>query len=253
MADLSPNLLSVDDVRKEYAAEDGARPVLDGVSFDLGPRDTLAVIGPSGCGKTTLLLMIAGLVPFEGGRILLKGNPVKKPVRETGLVLQNYGLFPWKTARRNIALGAKVQKRPVSEAQLDALEAELGLEGTRNLYPQQLSGGQRQRVALGRALLLRPELLLLDEPFAALDAMTRERLQRLLLGLFYQRSFSYVIVTHAIEEAVILGRRIMVLMGSPARVAGLFDNPTFGRPDPRTDPDFFNITVRLRRLLGDGA
>lgn len=253
MPDSSGNsLLDIEDLSKSYPDERGTeRFVLEEMSFRLGRRDALAVIGPSGCGKTTMVLMIAGLLPPTTGRILLKGSRVIKPRRETGLVLQDYGLFPWKTARQNIALGAKVRREPAESAVLAELEEELGIAGLEKMYPQQLSGGQRQRVALGRALLLKPELLLLDEPFAALDAMTRERLQKLLLSLFNQRALSYIIVTHSIEEAVILGRRVMVVNGRPGSIATILDNPTFDRPDQRTDPEFFETCVRLRRILGE--
>jgi NitT/TauT family transport system ATP-binding protein len=251
MGAISNKLLRIEAASQAYAHEGAVKPVLADVSVDLDLGDSLSVIGPSGCGKTTLLLMIAGLIPPDQGRILIKGRPARAGRAATGLVLQDYGLFPWKTVRQNILLGALVRKAKIAPRDLVQLEEELGIDGLGGHYPQQLSGGQRQRVALGRALLLSPDLLLLDEPFAALDALTRERMQTALLALFDRRRFSFIIVTHHIEEAAVLGRRIMVLNGRPAKATALLDNPTFGRPDQRESPDFFALCVELRRLLGE--
>ena len=251
MENISRNFLEVRSVSHTYVEDDMGDPVLDDVTFDLPQSDSLAVIGPSGCGKTTLILMIAGLIRPSRGDLFFKGQAITAPRRETGLVLQDYGLFPWKTVRKNIALGARIQKTPADPGTIMELEEELGIFGLGHLYPQQLSGGQRQRVALARALLLRPELLLLDEPFAALDALTRERLQQALLDLYRRRNLSYIIVTHNIEEAVMLGRRVLVFGGRPARIKALMDNPTFGSDDPRSSEDFFAASVSLRKMLED--
>ena len=249
MPDTFHKLLEAAEVSRSFEDQGEERRVLDKVSFELQARDTLAVIGPSGCGKTTLLLMIAGLLAPSSGAVFVGGEPVRAPRRETALVLQDYGLFAWKTVRQNIELGLRIRGTRPDEGGLAALEEELGITGLGHLYPQQLSGGQRQRVALARALVLEPKLLLLDEPFAALDAMTRERLQQALMDLFRRRSLSFIIVTHNIEEAVILGRRIMILGGRPTMVAGLLDNPTFGLEDQRVREDFFAVCVSLRRHL----
>ena len=165
-------------------------------------------------------------------------------------MLQEYGLFPWKTTEANITLGARMRKIDVPEKAVERLKKELGIEGLDRLYPQQISGGQRQRVALARALLLEPRLLILDEPFAAVDMITRERLQSHLLDLFHTRDFSFILVTHNIEEAVYLGQRIAVMDdGAPAKI-DIIDNPGFGDMDFRESPEFFLQTSRLRRMLG---
>jgi ABC-type nitrate/sulfonate/bicarbonate transport system ATPase subunit len=250
MADSSNHsLLVLEDVSRSFEDRSGENQILAGIDFRLGRRDSLAIIGPSGCGKTTLLLIIAGLLPPTTGKALINGRAVTAPRRETALVLQDYGLFPWKTVRQNIELGALVQRSPVRPETIDALEDELGIAGLDNHYPQQISGGQRQRVALARALLLSPRLLLLDEPFAALDALTRERLQQALLSLFARRKLSFIIVTHNIEEAVTLGQRVMVMGGHPARIRHILENPTFGIEEPRLNSDFYEVCVALRRLL----
>lgn len=245
----SGNLLQISGVTRSFDDREGEKTVLADISFCLEHNDSLAVIGPSGCGKTTLLLMADGLLPPSSGKIDLNGRAITGPRREMALVLQDYGLFPWKTVRQNIELGVRLRKGRMPPTDLEDLETELGINGLGHLYPQQLSGGQRQRVALARALALKPELLLLDEPFAALDAITRERLQQALLDLFARRSFSFIVVTHNFEEAAMLGKRILVLGGNPARLVGTLDNPTFGLDHQRMSDDFFELCRRLRRKV----
>lgn len=243
------NLLEVDHLRKVYANGGGCKTVLEDVTLSLAAHESLAVVGPSGCGKSTLLLLIAGLVPASGGTVHLDGDLRRGPDRRIGIVFQQYGLFPWKTTRENIVLGARIQGIDVSDTVLEDLKQELGIEGLDHLYPNQLSGGQRQRVALARALLLDPKLLMLDEPFAALDAITREHLQNHLLSVFAHRGFSFILVTHNIEEAVFLGRRIAVMNPDRAGIEAIIDNPEMGRIEYREHPEFFRQVLEIRRLL----
>ena len=247
--DSSRNFLSVDKLSKSFHNAGRTNLVLDRIDLDVEFRDCLSVVGPSGCGKTTLLLAIAGLIDPTGGIITFRGNQVSGPQRRIALVLQHYGLFPWKRVGDNITLGARLQGIKLPEEKLGSVKRELDIEGLDHLYPAQLSGGQRQRVALARALLLNPLMLLLDEPFAAIDTVTRERLQNSLLAVFAQRKFSFIIVTHNIEEAVFLGRRIIVLGNTRRGIAAVMDNPDMGSPDYRNDPVFFQRTTRLRNIL----
>ena len=249
MPDSSNRLLKINRVSRSFESGDEEKIVLSDVSFDLTTRDSLAIIGPSGCGKTTLLLMINGLLPPTGGSISMFDTRVTGPRKDMALVLQDYGLFPWKTVRQNMELGVKLRKAGIKSTNFDDLETELGITGLGKLYPQQISGGQRQRVALARAFALNPELLLLDEPFAALDAMTRERLQQALLDLFHHHSFSFIIVTHNIEEAAMLGKRVMIMGHSTDDSIHILDNPAFGRPDPRQSEEFFSVCRGLRRIV----
>jgi NitT/TauT family transport system ATP-binding protein len=245
---ISPELLRVDRLRKTFYGGPDPKTVLNDVSFILSAHDSLAVVGPSGCGKTTLLLMIGGLIPPSEGAISLDGSIIKGPSRNTVLVLQHYGLFPWKTVGANVSFGARLRKIRLTDAELGEIKKELAIEDLDHLYPMQLSGGQRQRVALARAILLRPSLLLLDEPFAAIDTITRERLQNRLLEIFAQRRFSFIIVTHSFEEAVFLGRKILVL-DNGATVRAFLDNPKAGDLEYRSSSQFFERTLELRRLL----
>jgi NitT/TauT family transport system ATP-binding protein len=246
---MSNNLLCVESLSKSFPDLNEPKMVLDDVSFTLSSWDSLAIMGPSGCGKTTLLLMIAGLLPSSGGFIKIDGEPINGPTRKIGLVLQEYGLFPWKTVGANILLGANLQKLKIPEKRLSEFKSVLGIEGLDHLYPHQLSGGQRQRVALARALILRPALLLLDEPFAAIDAITRERLQDRLLAVFGQRQFSFIIVTHNIEEAIFLGKRILILDNSASGVSTIMENSGVGDPHYRTKSAFFELSTKLRNIL----
>ena len=218
-------LVRVTSLAKHYA-RDGA-PALCDVTFDVHEGEFLAVVGPSGCGKTTLLRVLCGLTRPSGGAVLLDGRPVLGPPPEVALVFQDYNrsLFPWLTVIRNVMFplrrtgisgGARV-------ARAEAVLNDLGLRGVARRYPWQLSGGMAQRVAIARALVSRPRLLLLDEPFASVDALTREELQDVVLrvhGELEARRMTVVQVTHDIDEAVYLGDRVLILSSAPGRVVG---------------------------------
>jgi len=225
----------------------GKTCVLRDISFELPAGASLSIIGPSGCGKSTLLSMVAGLTKADEGHILLPENC------RSAFILQDYGLFPWKTVRDNLALPLQLQgtgRKERFEAAQAMLE-ELGLGGLAHRYPVQLSGGQRQRVAIGRALISRPDLLLMDEPFAALDAITREHLQNQLLDVWKRRRMSFMLVTHNVAEAVFLGRYIMVLGGKPAGNVLWVENPCFGDASSRNSDVYFFLIRQVHEALED--
>ncbi|MBI9107512.1 MAG: ABC transporter ATP-binding protein [Spirochaetales bacterium] len=231
--------------------------VFHNLSLGFSPGETVTILGPSGCGKSTLLKTAAGLLPPVSGTVNLDGLPLRKADRRVGLILQNYGLFPWMTVIENVSLGLRIQgaykSRESSEASSIAvlnIIGDLGLAGLENKYPGELSGGQQQRVAIGRTLVMRPEVLLMDEPFSALDAITREKLQELLLQLLEGRRMITLLVTHSVEEAVFIGRRV-ILMGRDSRsvIIGEFDNPAAGSSDYRGDPGYFSLCRDVRAEL----
>lgn len=235
-------------------------PIFEEYTWQVERGDAWAVLGPSGCGKTTLLYLLAGLRFPNSGRVLVDGQPLTRPRPHTGLILQDYGLLPWATVRQNAELGLRIRnfygpdgKHSPQDFQPD-LQVEpwldrLGLLPVAENYPGQISGGQRQRTAIARTLALQPDLLLMDEPFSSLDAPTRENLQNLTLELKAEQNLTLIIVTHTIEEAAILGRKILLLQQPPNRRAIVVDNPDVIQPDYRHSVDYLALCRELRTML----
>lgn len=253
MAPISPELLSLQGISFRYRQAGAGNDVLQDISFSLASGSSLALLGSSGCGKTTLLFLLAGLLKARGGDYRFAGQPLTGPHPGIALVLQQYGLFPWKTVRQNIELGLHIRRRPIDRQLISALLDELGIAGRDSDYPGQLSGGQQQRVALARALILQPELLLLDEPFGALDSLTRERLQDLLRSLWQRSGFAMVTVTHNMTEALMLGERILVMQDNSGRISSVIDNPGMRRENYRDSQQYLNVLEQLRSALGAGT
>lgn len=202
------------------SADYGGKPALADINLTLDSGELLVVLGPSGCGKTTLLNLIAGFVPYQHGSITLEGQRVEGPGADRGVVFQHEGLLPWRNVQDNVALG--LQLAGVDKTQRRATAARMlkkvGLEGAEKRFIWQLSGGQRQRVGIARALAVNPQLLLLDEPFGALDAFTREQMQTLLLSLWHETGKKVLLITHDIEEAVFMATELVLLSPGPGRV-----------------------------------
>ena len=208
------------------------------------------MIAPSGCGKTTLLYILAGLKQPSTGVARHVGDLAGTRNR-TAFIFQDYGLFPWKTAAQNVGLALKIKKTPkrTYREKTHTLLEELDLTHVAHLFPSQLSGGQQQRVAIARALATEPQLLLMDEPFSSLDAMTRERLQNTILQTWHARRLTTILVTHKVEEAVFLGQRILVLDGRPATMVAMIENSGFGTMQYRLENRFFDTVKKVRRAM----
>ncbi|UCG39577.1 MAG: ABC transporter ATP-binding protein [bacterium] len=234
-----------------YRTDAGIHEALAGVDLAIERGTSCVIIGPTGCGKTSLLYLLAGLLEPASGQVILDGRPLSGVRRQTSLILQQHGLFPWKNALANASLGLGIRgaAREKVMGTTRTLMEKMGIWDVRRSYPAQLSGGQRQRVAIARSLATDPDLLLMDEPFSALDAMTRESLQELFLGLWKERSFTSVLVTHSIEEAAFLGNRIVVLSPRPGRVLGILENPEMGDPRYRLSESFHLMCSGIRRLM----
>jgi NitT/TauT family transport system ATP-binding protein len=242
-------------VSYEYQTHDAPLAALEGLSFAVDKGDSLVIIGPSGCGKSTALLLACGLFQPSCGEVLVAGQSVLAPRQSTALILQDFGLLPWKTVLQNAALGLEIRKvaRQERETRARAALAGVGLSEFLHAFPGELSGGMRQRLALARALALDVDLICMDEPLSAVDTMLRESLQDLLLSLWHERGYTSVLVTHSIEEAVFLGRRILVLSARPGTARALVDNPGMGDSDYRGDKAFYAKCSELRAALaGEG-
>ena len=243
--------LRIDAVSRVFPSVRGGAPTraLEPVTLDVRANDFITVLGPSGCGKSTLLRIVAGLDRPSAGRVLLDGRAVTGPGADRGMVFQSYTLFPWLTVAENIAFGLEEKKVPrVERARIVAAYVEqVGLAGFEHHHPKQLSGGMQQRTAIARALANNPEILLLDEPFGALDNQTRGLMQELLLGIWEREQKTVLFVTHDIEEAIFLASRVVVMSARPGRIK--VDIPV-DLPHPRhytikTSPEFSALKARL--------
>ena len=242
-------------LRVSFVEADGSLEVLDDISFDLQPCSFVSLIGPSGGGKSTLLRVLAGLVPPNAGQIYYDGKPQASTRPKIGMVFQNANLMPWRTVLENITLPLQLAGTPMPESHTKAMDMVhmVGLEGFEGKLPHELSGGMAQRVAIARALIHNPDILLLDEPFASLDALTRERMGSELLRIWQAARKTVLMVTHSIAEAVFLSDRVLVLTQRPARLS--LDLP-IALPRPRTEEmryaaQYTAYNQRLRQQLAD--
>jgi NitT/TauT family transport system ATP-binding protein len=254
--------ISFQQVRKEFVVRgEGGGPsdrftALEDITLDVRFGEFLALVGPSGCGKSTLLDLLGGLTTPTSGRIPLDGRPIEGPARDRGIVFQQYALFPWRTAAQNVEFGLDIaglkarQRREIARHYLDLV----GLTAFADRYPHELSGGMKQRVAIARSLAYDPEVLLMDEPFAALDAQTRETLQGELLRIWRATGKTIIFITHGIDEAVVLGQRVAVMTSRPGRIKHVVEIPEALRnesEDVRSLPEFGPVRHEVWSLLRD--
>jgi NitT/TauT family transport system ATP-binding protein len=243
--------LVIKDLNQSFPRDDGSRlVVLEDVNLEVKDKEFVCILGSSGCGKTTLLRMIAGLDTAESGSVALDGDEIKGPNPKIGMVFQEYSLFPWRTVIDNIAFGLEMRGVPkekrytVAEKYLELVN----LSQFKDSFPSELSGGMRQRVAVARALALDPVLLLMDEPFGALDAQTRNKLQIELLEIWEKTKKTVVFITHSVDEAVFLSDRIVVLTPRPGRICQVF-SITLPRPRDRTEREFAELRREVLDLI----
>lgn len=248
-----PVILEVDGLERTFDSASGKCTALTGIDLHVHRREFLCVIGPSGCGKSTLLRIIAGLDEPTGGRVLLDGKEVHGPGSDRGMVFQGYTLFPWRTVRENVMFGLEIagKGRHISKQEARQWIDLVGLGKFENAYPHQLSGGMKQRVAIARALANGPRILIMDEPFGALDAQTRCQMQSYLLQIWKRVDVTILFITHDLDEAAYLADRILVLGANPGHVLELIENPV---PRPRStaqflSPHFLALKGRLEELI----
>jgi NitT/TauT family transport system ATP-binding protein len=254
------NKLEIDRVSKRYWFEREAReiPALVDVSLSVSEGEFVAVVGPSGCGKTSLMNIVAGLLPYDDGTVSIDGRKVSGPGVDRAVVFQHASLLPWRTIAGNIRYGMEMQKRfdaATMRERTNFFVKLVGLSGFENHYPSELSGGMQQRVNLARALAADPVVLLMDEPFAALDAQTREFMQSELLKIWAKAKKTVMFITHQINEAIYLADRVVVMSARPGRVKGVFEIP-FGRPrelELKRDQKFLQLEDAIWKLIEEEA
>lgn len=238
-------MIKIQDLSFSYEGE----VILKNINLTIPIQSTCAIIGPSGCGKTTLLMLLAGLLSIQSGTLHIEDQPLEGVRQTTGLILQDLGLLPWKSVYDNVALSLAPMKH--SKKQIDEKVAplllRLGLTPHQNKYPHQLSGGQKQRCAIARTLIREPDLLLLDEATSALDDLNRDKLQHLILSLHKQRPTTLVFITHNIEEAVFLGKQIVIM--DKGQIKKIVANPLFGQDDAKATLAFYEQVLKVRTLL----
>jgi NitT/TauT family transport system ATP-binding protein len=250
--------LEIDQVSLRFRPKKGTSvTALDGISLNVEKNEFAAIVGPSGCGKSSLLRLVAGLIEPSAGQIRLDGQVVTRPGRDRGMVFQSYTLFPWLTVKQNVEFGPRLAGMRTGERARvsQRILAEVGLEAFENAYPKLLSGGMMQRVALARALANEPEILLMDEPFGALDSQTRSLMQELLLRIWEHSHKTVLFITHDIDEAILLGDRVYVMTARPGRIKEMIQ---IDIPRPRsvavlTEPEFIALKRRIMVLIHDEA
>ncbi|GAA1293262.1 ABC transporter ATP-binding protein [Pseudonocardia aurantiaca] len=252
----TPTAISLQGIVKDFPLRRGtAVRALERLDLQIGHGEFVALLGPSGCGKSTVLRMVAGLEQPSEGEVAVEGRSPADLVRahRLGVAFQEHALLPWASARDNVALPFRVAGRPVDRTRVDDLLALVGLTGFEDARPRQLSGGMRQRVAIARALALEPDVLLLDEPFGALDAVTRRRMNLELARIWMEQRITTLLVTHDVDEAVLLADRVVVMTGRPGRVRHVqqVDMPHPRGTEVTRDPDFHALVDRLTAMLDD--
>jgi NitT/TauT family transport system ATP-binding protein len=248
--------LEIRGATKIYEAKTGPVNAVHDFSLDVTAGELVCILGPSGCGKTTLLWAMSGLHALTRGEILLDGSPITGPrPAEIGMMFQDANLLPWRNLRKNIELPFEIKKQPVDNGRIETLVKEVGLDGFESSYPRELSGGMQQRASIVRALAPDPGVMLLDEPFGALDAFTRDEMNLLLMRLWSETSKTIVFVTHNISEAILLADRVVVMTPRPGRLARIFD---IELPRPRTvdmtfELEFIALIQEIKRVVETGA
>ena len=251
----APVRISFENVSVDFPTAQGPMRVLDDVSFDIRNGEFVSIIGPSGCGKTTLMNIVGGFVQPTGGRVLLDGKPVTAPGPDRGVIFQEYGVFPWLTVRQNIEFGLKLGASKTAAAERGEIVrrymALMGLTDFADHFPKHLSGGMRQRLAIARAYAVKPQFLLMDEPFGALDAQTRSAMQDLLLQVLQSEGKTVMLITHSVEEAIYLSSRIVVMTARPARIREIVEVPVRHPRDEafHDSATFAELRTHVRELV----
>ena len=244
-----PSKISVDGIGKSFETEQGTLHVLDNISFDVGDGDIVAIVGPSGCGKSTLMNIMAGFDQPDRGSVSVDGKPLSKPSSRGILISQAGSVFPWLTVQQNLMFGLTDRDNAQKKELADHYAAMVGLKGFERRYPHELSGGMIKRVELARALVVKPEILYMDEPFSALDALLHLRMRTELLRILEQERHTVVLITHDVEEAIHVANRVIVLSSQPTTIKATFDVP-FAHPRKLSSAPVQELRAAILRELG---
>jgi len=248
-------MLKIDNLTVCYKNGNKTVEALGPISIRIDTGDIYAVIGPSGCGKSTLLHVLSGVVKASGGCALLNDEAIDPGKHNIGFIPQNYGLLPWKTVQKNSLLSLRIKGRAINDearSRMEHIQDRLGISHLKDRYPKELSGGQKQRVAIARAFIMKPDLLLMDEPFSALDALGREEAQELFMGIWNQYNTTALFVTHSIEEAIYVGKKIVIMSHCPGTIVEIIDNPLFNTAGLRQNEKFLEMSSRIRSIINKG-
>jgi ABC-type nitrate/sulfonate/bicarbonate transport system ATPase subunit len=248
-------MLEINKLTVSYGSEKKIVQALGPVTIKILSGDIYAVIGPSGCGKSTFLHSLSGIFKNYGGQILINNESINPKKHDIGFIPQNFGLLPWKNVKKNCLLSLKIKGKAIDSAMKDRVAyilSKLNIQELMDRYPNELSGGQMQRVAIARAFIMNPDLLLMDEPFSALDALTREEAQELFIQLWNQYKTTTVFVTHSIEEAIFMGKKIIIMSHCPGTIVEIIDNPLFNTENLRDKEDYLKLSSYIRSIIKKG-
>jgi len=248
-------MLEINELSVSYKSKTNIVNALGPISIRIEPGDIVAIIGPSGCGKSTLLHVLSGIIKDYGGQATLNGVRVDPKVHDIGFIPQNFGLLPWKNVEKNCILSLKIKKKAIDgelEERIDYIMNKLNIKELKTRYPKELSGGQKQRAAIARAFIMNPDLLLMDEPFSALDALTREEAQELFIDVWNQYKPTTIFVTHSIEEAIYIGKKIIIMSHCPGTIVETINNPLFNTEDLRENEEYIKLSSHIRNIIKKG-
>lgn len=249
------SMLEIKNLSVSYNSGEKLVHALGPVNMQIPSGDIYAIIGPSGCGKSTLLHVLSGIIKGYSKQILLNGEEINPKKHDIGFIPQNFGLLPWKNVQKNCLLALKIKGKTIDSAmnqRIDYIQNKLGISSLKDRYPNELSGGQKQRVAIARAFIMNPDLLLMDEPFSALDALSREEAQELFIDIWNQYNTTALFVTHSIEEAIYIGKKIVILSHCPGTIVEIIDNPLFNTANLRQKEEYLKLSSHLRSIIKKG-
>ena len=248
-------MLEINNLSVNYISKKNIVKALGPLSMEIESGDIIAIIGPSGCGKSTLLHVLSGIIKEYSGQAALNGEKLNPKVHDIGFIPQNFGLLPWKSVEKNCLLSLKIKHKIIDselKARINYIMNKLNINGLKDRYPKELSGGQKQRAAIARAFIMNPDLLLMDEPFSALDALTREEAQELFIDVWNQYKPTTVFVTHSIEEAIYMGKKIVIMSHCPGAIVETIDNPLFNTENLRQNEEYLKLSSHIRTIIKKG-